>query len=100
MQPILTTEEVAALLKCSTRTVEDHARSGRIPGAKFGEGWVFAADLVVEAVKRISLEAAESRSKPPTKKNAVQFAHNATAKSRRIPGLSLLPQDVVDKLMA
>lgn len=72
MQPILTTEEVAALLKCSTRTVEDHARAGRIPGAKFGEGWVFAADLVVAAVKEMSLEQAKRRRPAPAPEAAGQ----------------------------
>lgn len=106
MQPILTTEEVAELLKCSTRTVEDHARSGRIPGAKFGDGWVFAADLVVEAVKRISLEEAKRRAPAPEpeKKAAgadvVGVIKPAPKKGRTLPGLSLLPQHAVSQILA
>ncbi len=106
MQPILTTEEVAALLKCSTRTVEDHARSGRIPGAKFGEGWVFAADLVVEAVKRISLEEAKRRKpepepdKTPTSAGVVGIIKQAPKKGRTLPGLTLLPQHAVSQILA
>lgn len=99
--PILTTAQVAELLRCSERTVEDYARAGRIPGAKFGEGWVFAADLVVEAVKRISLEEAEKRSKPaaPTPV-AVAVAPKPSRKDRKIPGLSLLPQHAVSQILA
>lgn len=97
--PILTTAQVAELLRCSERTVEDYARAGRIPGAKFGEGWVFAADLVVEAVKRISLEEAEKRSKPAAPAaTAVTPAPNR--KARKIPGLTLLPQHAVSQILA
>lgn len=39
MSRILDAGAVAAMLGCSARTVEDHARTGVLPGTKFGEGW-------------------------------------------------------------
>ena len=50
MNPIMTSEQVANLLQCSPRTVEDKARSGELPAVKFGEGWVFPAVALLEAV--------------------------------------------------
>lgn len=35
MNPLLTSEEVANLLQCSVRIVEDQTRAGRLPGVKF-----------------------------------------------------------------
>ena len=55
MNHILDADTVAAMLGCSTRTVEDHARAGVLPGTKFGEGWVFVDELVVDAVRRKSI---------------------------------------------
>ncbi len=122
MSPILTAEEVAELLRCSVRTIEDHARAGRIPGHKFGDGWVFAADLVVEAVKEMSLEGAKRRRRPDLTKQVApsgalgvihavpknastgsrrgrgrprRKAQNMTAELLSLPGLALLPPEAV-----
>lgn len=39
---ILSTEELAAILRCSAFTIEEKARRGELPGLKFGDGgWVF-----------------------------------------------------------
>jgi excisionase family DNA binding protein len=48
--PIMTSEQVAELLRCSSRTVEEHARNGSLPGVKYGDGWVFPAEALLEAV--------------------------------------------------
>lgn len=127
MPAILTTTQVAELLGCSTRTVEDHARSGRIPGAKFGDGWVFAADLVVEAVKDISLEGAKRRRPPPAPEAPASHTgvlgiiravpDGAAVQPRRgrgrprknatgptnlmaLPGMNLLPDHAVREILA
>ncbi len=71
MPTVMTVEEVAALMKCATRTVEDHARAGRLPALKFGESWVFPADALIRAVNRMAEEEAAKRSEP-TKPAAVK----------------------------
>lgn len=92
LAPIMNAEEVASLLQCSKRTVEDHARDGTLPGVKFGDGWVFASELVVEAVKRMSLE--RSQAKP--KATAVKVA---AGKTKRLPGMAHLSEQAVSEIL-
>lgn len=66
MEPLLESSQVAGLLKCSIRTVEDHARAGTLPGVKFGEGWVYPTDALMKAINRMAEEEAAKRSKPAT----------------------------------
>lgn len=49
---IMTTEEAAVLLRCSTRTVLELLRQGRLPGKKIGRRW-----LILESDLRKSLKA-------------------------------------------
>ena len=60
-QPLLESPQVADMLRCSVRTVEDHARSGILPGVKFGEGWVFPFDALMRAINRLAEEEASRR---------------------------------------
>lgn len=64
MPPIMTIEEVAVLCQCSTRTVEDHARSSRQPGLKMGDPWVFPSEALMRAINRLAEEEATTRSRP------------------------------------
>ena len=92
--PILTVQEASEWLQCSTRTVEDLARAGKLPGKVFGEGgWVFPAEAFFRAVNRMAEEEAERRSKPD-RHIAVQkeVPPRKQPKARSIPGLHLLPQ--------
>jgi excisionase family DNA binding protein len=72
IHPLMTAPEVAALLHCSERTVEDHARAGVLPGYKFGDGWVFPADALLEAVNTLA-KAEAARRAQPVKLSAVKF---------------------------
>lgn len=94
MTPIMNAEQVAALLGCSKRTVEEHARDGTLPGAKFGDGWVFAADLVVDAVKRISLE----RNKP-TRNPAPRAVKVSEPSRRKPPGMAHLSEQAIREIL-
>lgn len=58
---ILNLQKVAEMLGCTPRTVEDYARAGRFPGAKFGDGWVFVLDLIIDTVRQIAIEEAAAR---------------------------------------
>lgn len=68
---LMTAPQVADLLRCSVRTVEDHARSGTLPGVKFGEGWVFPFDALMRAVNRLAEDGAAKRAEP-LKPRAIQ----------------------------
>ena len=97
MNPILTTQEVAALLCCSVKTVENHARAGSIPGTKFGDGWVFSADLVIEAVKAISLKEAAERTQPQLKAKGLKVKETLNSKP---PGMKHLSQEAIRQILA
>lgn len=96
MKPILTAQEVAELLCCSVKTVENHARAGSIPGAKFGDGWVFASELVIEAVKAISQQEAAARTQPQRKAKGIKAEENL---SRKPPGMKHLSEEAIRQIL-
>lgn len=62
---MLELNEAAAILKCSTATLEDHLRSGHIAGTKFGVSWVIPRVAFFERVNQIALDEAAKRREPP-----------------------------------
>lgn len=63
MIAVMNEEAVAGALGCSIRTVQDRARSGELPGLKFGdEGWVFPIQALNEALNKQAIESAAERS--------------------------------------
>jgi dUTP pyrophosphatase len=54
-------EEAAAILRCSVKTVEEHARTGNLPGLKFGDGWIFPVEALLARVNELALEQAQGR---------------------------------------
>lgn len=64
LSPILTSKDVSDLLQCSVRTVEDCARAGRLPSLKFGDGWIFPAEALIQAVNRMAETEAAKRALP------------------------------------
>lgn len=52
MQDILTASQVAAFLQVHLRTVYKLARSGSIPGRKFGGGWRFSKHEIFRMIAR------------------------------------------------
>jgi hypothetical protein len=64
LPPILDSKDVSELLQCSIRTVEDYARAGRLPSLKFGDGWVFPTEALIQAVNCMAKEEADKRAQP------------------------------------
>lgn len=66
---VFDSEQAAAVLRCSAKTVEDRARSGDLPGLKYGDGWVFPVQAFYERLNELAHEQAAERrrgkSKPP-----------------------------------
>lgn len=50
LPPIIDAEQAAALHCCSKGQVEDLAESGRLPGTKYGRGWVLVTAQIVYSV--------------------------------------------------
>lgn len=90
--PILNAVQVAELLGCTPETVADHALAGRLPGYKFGTGWIFSSELLVEAVKKMSLAGVEKKVRRPS---AVLVE---TPKRKQLPGFSMLSADLQARL--
>ena len=84
-------EAVAALLGCSITTVRDRARSGELPGLKFGDrGWVFPAGALAARLDQLALEEAERR-RQPAAKSGVLVDVSAGRKKRTPPALPTMP---------
>ena len=96
MNPIMNSQQVADLLGCSVKTVENHARAGTLPGTKFGDGWVFPSDLVIEAVKTISQQEAAQRAKPQRKAKGFKVMENNRSKP---PGMKHLSQEAIRQIL-
>ncbi len=96
MNPIMNAQEVADLLGCSVKTVENHARAGTIPGTKFGDGWVFSSELVIEAVKTISQQEAATRAQPQRKAKGFKVLENA---KRKPPGMKHLSEEAIRQIL-
>jgi hypothetical protein len=87
---VLEASAVARMLGCAVTTVEERARSGDLPGLKFGDGgWVFPAGALAKRLDELALEQAAARRRPVTK-SAVLRALPKAEKSKRSP--PTLPQ--------
>lgn len=75
--PTINSEQASALLACSEAHVEKMAECGRLPGTKFGRGWIFVTAQLLHHVitecagnlRAIGADPAEfttSTSQPPT----------------------------------
>lgn len=62
---VYSTDEAAALLRCSAKTVEEWARTGRLAGIKPGGVWVFPAGALAQRLDELALEEAAARRKGP-----------------------------------
>lgn len=64
MIEIYTVEQVAGMLGCSTKTVEDLARRGELAGIKPGGAWVFPGGALVARLDELAAQEAAERRKP------------------------------------
>ncbi len=87
LPPILTVDELATLCQCSTRTAEDKARCGILPGLKMGDSWIFPTEATLRAINRLAEEEATTRAKP-TEARAIKKLVPVKAASR--PNLAAL----------
>ena len=87
--PVMDSTRVAALLKCSERTIEDYARAGRLPAVKFGDGWMFPTDALLRAINHMAEDGAARRAKP-IQQTAVKFTTPAKKTRLDLSQLSAL----------
>lgn len=97
MKAIVNAKEAADLLQCSVKSIENHARSGRLPGIKMGYGWIFSSELLVETVKKISISEAEVRSK---RSRPLGILTGSTKSKRKPPGMAHLSDQEIDQILS
>lgn len=85
MSQILNSTQVAEMLGCTPRTVEEHARSGTLKATKFGESWIFLSDMVIEGIRAKCEAEAEQRRKPAVQ--SVSVAPVSSKRKRQLPTL-------------
>lgn len=61
---VLTSQQVADQLGCSVLTIEEMARSGELPGFKFGRSWSHPIDALEAALNSMAIDQAAGRRKP------------------------------------
>lgn len=82
MKDVMSKDEVAEILDCEPVTVEEKARTGELPGVKFGRSWIFPKTALLECLHTKALE----NTKPRTTVSPTARAVTNTAK-RRPPAL-------------
>lgn len=55
-EPLLDSQQVAALMRVHPETVKRRARRGEIPGMKFGKLWRFRASVLESCISEMMLE--------------------------------------------
>ena len=66
MNDVLNEEEVAALLDCEPRTIQEKARAGELPAIKFGRSWRFPRAALLEALDAMARSnRAPAKLRPP-----------------------------------
>ncbi len=99
MTEILNSAQVAELLGCSVRTVEDHARAGTLKGTKFGDGWIFLSDMLVDAVRAKCDTESSARQKKNRKTSQIQMSPQAKPAFKRPPGMGHLSEEAISKIL-
>lgn len=64
MSDIYTADQVASMMSCSTKTVENLARNGVLAGIKPGGVWVFPAVALVASLNELAVQRALQRRSP------------------------------------
>jgi excisionase family DNA binding protein len=88
-------EAAAALLHCEPMTVRELALQGAIPGIKFGRGWIFVREQLLQHVADLAqAEAERRRGKGITSSAAplvisVQPSRRTKGRRRKLPSLDV-----------
>lgn len=53
MTPIMTSDQVAAILGCKPGTIDEYARERKLPATKIGGSWVFTMNTLLPAIDRM-----------------------------------------------
>ena len=82
---LLSVETVASALDCAETTVEEHARTGYLPGIKLGRSWVFPRSALMQSLCDLAHQEAAGRKNKPSPGLAI--ATQATSRRQAAPAL-------------
>lgn len=85
---LLSVEAVASALDCADTTVEEHARTGHLPGIKLGRSWVFPRAALLQSLCDMARHQAEGRKTKP----AAQVRGIAATRPSRRQSAPALPR--------
>jgi len=91
---VLAPDVAAELVGCAVTTLEEHARSGYLPGLKLGAGWVFPREAFLARLNEIAIEEAARRRKPRQPTATLHDVKRERGKSRPRPVLPQLPSQL------
>lgn len=75
---VLTTDEVAEILQCEAKTVEDALRAGKLPGVRLGRSWMCPRAALLETINNLARENLALRPQA-----APTVVHSTTQRGRR-----------------
>jgi hypothetical protein len=85
---VLDVDQVAELLRCAPKTVQERARLGELPGLMWGRDWVFPVGALARRLDELAL--ANKPAPAAASPSAVLVQMNAGKRPRRAP--PALPQ--------
>lgn len=88
---VLTVDAVAELLDCSTDTVEDEARRRRLPALKFGRGWIFPREALLQVLTQRALAHLTVPASPAPAPKVVAMVSRPQQRQQRARGRSPAP---------
>lgn len=61
---VLDSSQMAALLGCTESTVEEYLRTRRLPGVKFGRGWICTRSALLRVLSDLALQNLTDHQRP------------------------------------
>lgn len=84
---VLDDNEVATILDCDTKTVQEKARAGELPAVKFGRSWRFPRAALLQKLNEMALANKPTKREPHATQKA---APEKTRRRRTPPPLAIL----------
>lgn len=85
MNDVLDEIEVAQILDCEPKTVQEKARCGELPAVKFGRSWRFPRTALLQSLNEMAL------ANKPKPRKPLAVAIQIKSRRRKLPALTAIP---------
>jgi excisionase family DNA binding protein len=89
MNDVLDEVEVAEILDCEPKTVQEKARLGELPAIKFGRSWRFPRAALMQSLNDLALSN-KAKARPAPMATSIQEGKKQTIR-RKLPVLAAIP---------